>query len=94
MPGLTFADVGERARKFMAENNVHLVEERFINDNNRLFVEGCRRLGYHAKQFPVNINLHFSQVLQESRIMVPARTTGAVSSTWVEYCLARTAELG
>jgi len=33
-------------------------------------------------------------VIQESRIMVPARTTAAVSSAWVEYCLARTAELG
>jgi long-chain-alcohol oxidase len=55
VPGLTFADLEQRARKFMAENNVHFVEERFINENNRLFVEGCRRLGYHAQQFPVNI---------------------------------------
>jgi long-chain-alcohol oxidase len=55
VPGLTFADVAERARKFMAENNVHFVEEQFINENNRLFVEGCRRLGYHVQQFPVNL---------------------------------------
>jgi hypothetical protein len=34
------------------------------------------------------------QEIQESRIMVPARATAAVSSTWVEYCLAWTAELG
>ena len=55
VPGLTFADVVERARKFMAENNVHFVEERLINENNRLFVEGCRRLGYQVQQFPVNL---------------------------------------
>ena len=55
VPDLIFADVEQRARKFMAENNVHFVEERFINENNRLFVEGCRRLGYHVQQFPVNL---------------------------------------
>lgn len=55
VPGLYFADVEQRARKFMAENNVHLVKEPLINENNWLFVEGCRRLGYHAEQFPVNI---------------------------------------
>ena len=55
VPGLDFADVERRARKFMFENNVHLVGDKFINDNNRLFVEGCRRLNYRVQQFPVNL---------------------------------------
>ena len=55
VPELTFADVEQRARNFAAENNVHLLENEAINDNNRLFVEGCRRLGYHVQQFPVNL---------------------------------------
>lgn len=55
VPGLTPADVEGRARKFMAENNVEFVEDRFINENNRLFQEGCRRLNYRVEQFPVNL---------------------------------------
>jgi choline dehydrogenase-like flavoprotein len=55
VPELTFADVEQRARKYMAENNVHLLEESLLNENNRLFVEGCRRLGYRVQQFPVNL---------------------------------------
>jgi long-chain-alcohol oxidase len=55
VPSCTFADVERRARKFMAENNVHFLEDKWINDNNRLFVEGCKQLGYRAQQFPVNL---------------------------------------
>jgi len=55
VPGLTFADVEQRARKYVAENNVHLLDESLLNENNRLFVEGCRRLGYRVQQFPVNL---------------------------------------
>ena len=55
VPGLSFADVEQRARKYMAENNVHLLEESLLNENNRLFVEGCRRLSYRVQQFPVNL---------------------------------------
>jgi choline dehydrogenase-like flavoprotein len=55
VPGLTFADVEQRARKHMAENNVHLLEEPLLNENNRLFVEGCQRLHYRVQQFPVNL---------------------------------------
>ena len=55
VPNLSFADVERRARKFAAENNVHLVEDELLNENNRLFVEGCRRLGYRVQQFPVNL---------------------------------------
>ena len=55
VPGLTHADLDCRARKFMAENNAHLVEDGLINENNKLFVEGCRKLNYDVQQFPVNI---------------------------------------
>jgi long-chain-alcohol oxidase len=55
VPGLAFEDVEQRARKYMAENNVHLLDESLLNENNRLFVEGCRRLSYRVQQFPVNL---------------------------------------
>jgi len=55
VPGLSFADVEQRARKYVAENNVHLLEESLLNENNRLFVAGCRQLGYRVQQFPVNL---------------------------------------
>ncbi|MBZ5520671.1 MAG: GMC family oxidoreductase [Acidobacteriia bacterium] len=55
VPGLTLAEIEQRARKFKLENNVQLVEDKFINENNRLFVEGCRHLGYESRQFPVNL---------------------------------------
>jgi choline dehydrogenase-like flavoprotein len=55
VPGLSFADVEQRARKYVAENNVHLLEKALLNENNRLFVEGCRQLHYRVQQFPVNL---------------------------------------
>ena len=55
VPGLAHDDLLRRVRKFMEQNNVHLIGEREINENNRLFVEGCRRLGYRVEQFPVNV---------------------------------------
>lgn len=55
VPGLEHADLLRRVRKFMEQNNVHLLDDREINENNRLFVEGCGRLGYRAEQFPVNV---------------------------------------
>jgi choline dehydrogenase-like flavoprotein len=55
VPGLDWSDLARRSRKYMAENNVHLLEEDRINDNNRLFREGCERLGYRCEQFPVNV---------------------------------------
>jgi choline dehydrogenase-like flavoprotein len=55
VPGLDHADLDARARKFAAENNVHLLADDLFNDNNRLFVEGCRRAGYRAEQFPINV---------------------------------------
>ncbi|MBI4513464.1 MAG: GMC family oxidoreductase, partial [Gemmatimonadetes bacterium] len=55
VPGLTLDEIQRRAQKFMVQNSVHFLDEDLINENNRLFVEGCRRLGYRVQQFPVNI---------------------------------------
>jgi choline dehydrogenase-like flavoprotein len=55
IPGLTLDEIERRAQKFKAQNNVHLLEDELINENNRLFVDGCRRLGWDARQFPVNV---------------------------------------
>jgi choline dehydrogenase-like flavoprotein len=55
IPGLTHADLDARARKYAAQNNVHFLSESELNDNNRLFVEGCRNAGYGAEQFPINV---------------------------------------
>jgi choline dehydrogenase-like flavoprotein len=55
VPGLEWEDLDRRSSKYLHENNAHLLEERHLNDNNHLFLEGCRRLGYHVEQFPVNV---------------------------------------
>ncbi len=55
VPGLDFADLDARAAKFAGQNNVHLLPDDLLNDNNRLFVEGCRKAGYRAEQFPLNV---------------------------------------
>ncbi len=55
VPGLEHADIERRSRKYAGQNNVHLLDPDEINDNNRLFVEGCERSGLRARQFPVNV---------------------------------------
>ncbi|HTS01773.1 MAG TPA: GMC family oxidoreductase [Thermoanaerobaculia bacterium] len=55
VPGLTHADVEARSRRFMDENGVHLLAPELLNDNNRLFVEGCAKAGLKAEQFPLNL---------------------------------------
>ena len=55
VPDLTHGDVEARSRKYMQQNNVHFLDNADINDNNRLFVEGARKAGYHAEQFPLNL---------------------------------------
>lgn len=55
VPGLDHADIARRSRRFMADNNVHLLPPERINDNNRLFVAGCDAAGFHAEQFPLNL---------------------------------------
>ncbi len=54
VPGITLADLKPRYEKYIRENNVHLNSESEINDNNKLFREGCKKLGWHVEQFPVN----------------------------------------
>ena len=55
VPGVEPQDLARRSQKFAAQNNVHLLAQDLINDNNRLFVEGCEKLGWEAEQFPLNI---------------------------------------
>jgi choline dehydrogenase-like flavoprotein len=55
VPGLDFADLRPRMVKYLGENNVHPLDDDEINDNNRLFLEGCRKLGYRVEQFPINV---------------------------------------
>lgn len=55
VPGLDFTDVERRSAKYLAQNEVHLLADSEINENNRLFVIGCERLGLPARQFPVNV---------------------------------------
>ena len=53
--GLSHDDLEARSRKFMAQNNVHVLPPEVINENNQLFVAGARAAGYEAGQFPVNV---------------------------------------
>lgn len=89
VPGLDFADVARRSRRYMDENNVHLLEPGLLNDNNRLFVEGCRQAGYHAEQFPLNLrgcqgsslcNLGCPNLAKQGthRVQLPAAERGGV----------------
>jgi choline dehydrogenase-like flavoprotein len=55
VPGLTFDDLRRRSDKYFADNHVHLLDDALINDNNRLFAEACRTLGYRVDQFPINV---------------------------------------
>lgn len=55
VPGLEHEDLQKRSRKYLEENNVHLLSEGELNDNNRLFRTGCEKLGYHVEQFPINV---------------------------------------
>lgn len=55
LPDLDYEDLMRRSEKYLAENNAHRLEPGLLNDNNRLFEEGCRRLGWKAEQFAVNV---------------------------------------
>ncbi len=55
VPGIDAADLERRSAKYLDENNVHLLDEAELNDNNRLFRDGCRALGYRVRQFPINV---------------------------------------
>lgn len=55
VPGLEHGDLARRCERYAGENHVHLLSPEEINDNNRLFREGCRTAGFEAEQFPVNV---------------------------------------
>jgi choline dehydrogenase-like flavoprotein len=55
VPGLDHADLVRRSRVYAEQNNVHLLAPDLLNDNNRLFVQGCAEAGYNAEQFPLNL---------------------------------------
>jgi len=54
VPGLEYSDLVQRTTRYAKENGVHLYPDEEINENNRLFVQGCVGAGYQAHQFPVN----------------------------------------
>lgn len=53
--GLTIDDMTPRYEKFIKDNNVHKLPLSELNDNNKLFEAGCKKLGYKVEQFPVNV---------------------------------------
>jgi choline dehydrogenase-like flavoprotein len=55
VPGLEYADLVTRSRRYLSENNAHLLPAEELNDNNRLFALGARKAGYQVEQFPVNV---------------------------------------
>jgi choline dehydrogenase-like flavoprotein len=55
VPGLDHADLVRRSRVYAEQNDVHLLAPDLLNDNNRLFVQGCAAAGYNAEQFPLNV---------------------------------------
>jgi choline dehydrogenase-like flavoprotein len=55
VPGLDHADIEQRSRRHMSDNNVHLLPPEELNENNKLFVLGAERAGYRAEQFPLNV---------------------------------------
>ncbi len=55
VPDLNYQDLMDRSDKHMAANGVHPLEPDKLNDNNRLFRQGCDKLGYRVQQFPINV---------------------------------------
>lgn len=56
LPELDYDDLIERLHRYSRQNNVAEVPEERLNDNNRLFREGCEALGWTARRFPVNLS--------------------------------------
>lgn len=54
LPGLSPDELVRRAKCYARDNGVHSLPAAEINENNRLFVAGCRELGWKATQFAVN----------------------------------------
>jgi len=55
VPGLTMDDLTPRFDQI--ERDIHVIKpsERMVNDNNRLFKQGCKRLGWPVKKIPLNV---------------------------------------
>ena len=56
VPGLDQADLQRRSEQYMAQNHVHYLPRVLLNENNKLFFNGCSRLGMRAEQFPLNVH--------------------------------------
>lgn len=56
VPGLEHGDLQRRSEKYMAQNHVHYLPRVLLNENNKLFFNGCHRLGLRAEQFPLNLD--------------------------------------
>jgi choline dehydrogenase-like flavoprotein len=55
VPGIDYADLEHRSRRYMEENGVHLLPPNLVNANNQLFAAGAVAAGFHAEQFPLNL---------------------------------------
>jgi len=55
VPGLEWEDLARRSDAMKETGGVHLLPTEEINENNRLFREGCEKLGYRVDQFPINV---------------------------------------
>jgi len=53
--GLNWDDFYRRSKKYFEEVNAHFLEDDKINENNKLFYEGCKKLGISVEQFPINV---------------------------------------
>jgi choline dehydrogenase-like flavoprotein len=55
VPDLTYEDLSTRFEQIEKEIHVIIPSESMINDNNRLFHQGCQSLGWPVKKIPLNI---------------------------------------
>jgi long-chain-alcohol oxidase len=55
VPGVTIQDMLPRYQKYIKDNNVHKLPREELNDNNKLFELGCKKLNFKVEQFPVNV---------------------------------------
>ena len=55
LPGLDYADLVRRTEKFAKQNGAEFIPDALINENNQLFKHGCEKLGWEARQFPINV---------------------------------------